>query len=261
MNDRERQLLGVCLSDQLFCAMYGALDYMHRHHHEPQPVEAWLAALAAMREISDAPRSDLMADMALGQGQSVSVLGIMLYMLMTQDMSHAAEPSDLKDVLCKKLSEQTLWPEFYEQVRLSEGKEEQKSRFVKEKDYSRQSLISVTDGRTDTELAKELVTTTLSLNDSDYCRKLELVLSRISDQHDGIYAKEVEMLRGASDEAAGEQTEVLKGMAGDLKANNSKHGGTIVQGDLVMEKNVEYEVGHVAAGGTGISVGKDNEKR
>lgn len=47
----------------------------------------------------------------------------------------------------------------------------------------------------------------------------------------------------------------------DIRKLANKHGDTIVQGDLVMEKNVEYEVGHVAAGGTGISVEKDNEKR
>ena len=219
MSKQESELLNLCMQDQLFCSMYGALCYMHQHHGLPVPTTVWVESLAAMHEICSAVRPDMMADIRLADADTC-MLGTILFMLTTQDMKHSAEQSDLKDVVCEKLNGCELWPVFYEQMRLSEDKEERRGRYVGETDFSARMVPGIDASQTDAVLVTEFVNTTLAMNDGDYSRKMAYVLRRIDDQHGGIYHNEIMRLEGKADDSGGKTNNLLEKIAGQYENMN-----------------------------------------
>ena len=139
MNKKERTLMNLCLKDQLFCSMLGGLEYMHEKYALPSPYETWLHAMGLTQEIHTSPRPDLAAEQILRE-ENVCVLASLLYIEMTQDLEHAQTPTELKDVICRKLEKCELWPELFREIGKSEQREELQGHHITETDYTQKEL-------------------------------------------------------------------------------------------------------------------------
>ena len=233
MNKQDTFLFDLCLQDQLFCTMYNALNMMHKKYNSPSPTTVWMESSITVRAILESPRPDMKAMMLL-EDADMSVVAVVLYMLFVDNMDNAHVHKDVKDIICSKLNQSEHWKELYEQVRCSEEQEEQNGRYVTTTDFESRMIPREDEILSGIDVVKEVVAKAIATNDYRFGRSLAHLLRRIDDQHNGVYHNEILRLELFVDEAA--KKDLLH-----------------IEGDYVINKQVDNEVNGVSPGAIGIS--------
>ncbi len=239
MSKEERMLMNLCLQDQLFCSMYGGLEYMHEKYALPSPYEIWLQSMFLTQEIHASPRPDLAAEQILREA-NVCVLASLLYIEMTQDMEHALAATELKDTLCRKLEKCKHWPELYREIEKSEEKEENCGRYVTETDYLQKELPPYGMSNDGSIRVEEIVETAIKMGDPQFEHGVAYLLRRIGDQHGGSFREHILRLERHADESFGKTAEQLGEIAQQQRESKEvleKAANRNSIGQVVLEQN------------------------
>ena len=57
MSNLESKMFEIFLSDQLFCSLYSALNFMEEKYQAPSPINIWMDSLQIMQEIGNISRA------------------------------------------------------------------------------------------------------------------------------------------------------------------------------------------------------------
>lgn len=205
MNNKDIDLLNLCLEDSLFAALYEALCNLESKWQTSSPEDMWIKALMARHELSKSKRPDLLLRQLfvdMEQHETVIVEALLMWMLFNED--RCMEKSTLKDALAKMLMAYgDDWNTVYAEFRESESHNEQMGFNVCQTDYSNNAVPSEMHSRElsqDSSLAHEMVSRALETNNPQLCRALYYILSHIDYQKGHIYEDEVRRLAAKTDE-------------------------------------------------------------
>ena len=205
MNNKDINLLNLCLEDSLFAALYEALCNLESNWQTPSPADMWIKALSVRYDLSKSNRPDLLLRqlfVGMEQHEAVIVKAILMWMLFNEDRS--MDKSSLKDALAKMLmTHGEEWNTVYSEFRGSESRNEQMGFNVCQTDYSSNSAPSEMNNQVrsqDSSLAHELVSYAVETNNPQLCVALYYILSRIDYQKGHIYEDEVRRLAAKTDE-------------------------------------------------------------
>lgn len=239
MNKKERTLMNLCLKDQLFCSMLGGLEYMHEKYALPSPYETWLHAMGLTQEIHTSPRPDLAAEQILRE-ENVCVLASLLYIEMTQDLEHAQTPTELKDVICRKLEKCELWPELFREIGKSEQREELQGHHITETDYTQKELPTYGTSCDDSIPAEKIVEITIEMGDPQLEHEVAYLMRRIDDQHEGALQEHILRLERHASEFRGKtvkQLDVIARQQRESKEMLEKAANRKAINQVVLEQN------------------------
>lgn len=192
MNNKNIDLLNLCLKDSLFAALYEALCNLEAKWQTPSPADMWVEALSARHELSKSNRPDLLLRQLFAdteQHEAVIVEALLIWILFNEDRSTKESP--LKDALAKILQGHGEdWDTVYSEFRESESRNEQAGFNVCQTDYRDNAVSTELYNRKqaqDAGLAQEMVSYALERKDLQSCRDLYYVLSRIDYQKGHVY--------------------------------------------------------------------------
>lgn len=213
MNNKDINLLNLCLEDSLFAALYEALCRLENRWQTPSPEDMWIKALSARHDLSKSKRPDLLLWQLfteLNQHEAVIVEAILMWVLFNED--RCTEKSSLKDALAEMLmAHGEEWETVSSEFRESENHNEQKGYNVSQTDYSQNAVpteMHMRERSQDSSLAHEMVSQALETNNQQLCLALYYILSRV-DYHKGhIYEDEVRRLAAKTDEMEKHTTQV-----------------------------------------------------
>lgn len=205
MNNKNLDLLNLCLEDSLFAALYEALCNLEDKWHTSSPEDMWVKALSARHYLSKSNRPDLLLRqlfVGMGQHEAVIVKAILMWMLFNED--RCKDESPLKDALAKMLEAHgDDWNTVYAEFQESESRNEQTGFNVCQTDYSNNAIPTETHNQErprDSILAHEMVSYALESYDLERCDALYKILSHIDYQKGHIYEDEVRRLFDKIDE-------------------------------------------------------------
>ena len=205
MNNRDVVLLGICLEDSLFAALYGGLSGLADKWQMSSPVDMWVKALELRRGLAGSTRPDLLLPALLaGENTHEAVVLEALVMYMLFNENRGSDKSPLRDVLARMLGAHgEAWKVVYEEFRRSEGENEQCGYRVCPADYANSAVLARVGAHESTQdggLAHEMVSCALETHDPQLCHALFLILSRVDYQKGHIYEEEVRRLTAQTNE-------------------------------------------------------------
>lgn len=213
MNNKNIDILNLCLEDSLFAALYEALRNLESKWQTSSPEDMWVKALSARHDLSKSNRPDLLLRQLfvnMEQHEAIIVKAILMWMLFNED--RCMEESPLKDALAKMLAAHDEdWITVYAEFRESESRNEQMGFNVCQTDYSNNAVSSEMHNlelSQDSSLAHEMVSRALETNNPQLCRALYYILSHIDYQKGHIYEDEVRRLAAKTDEMEKHTTQV-----------------------------------------------------
>lgn len=249
MINPDNQLLNLCFEDSLFAALYPALLHLHQKWESSAPVALWLKALDTKESLHGSRRPDLLlatlfVDMPLPDALLTQAL--LLWMLMVED---GDKPSPVKDNLCRRLAaHDEEWRTIYEWFSKSEADNESMGYQIEPHLIARQPTSGFAEQphRSNSDL-HDFIVTAISTASTEVCRNITLVLSRLNIDKGHVYEEEEKMLLDKMSE--------WNRMEHKRKPviNNFGKDSCHVQGDLVGNKDVQYEVNGVGVGGVGVA--------
>ncbi len=235
MNSRDIAILNLCLEDSLFAALYDALCCLERKWQTPKPVDMWIKALSARRDLSKSTRPDLLvrqlfADMS--RYEAVVVEALLMWMLINE--SRSVEKSSLNDALALMLlNHGEAWETVRAEFRESEGRNERFGYIVCPTDYSSNAIPAEMCGQGDGSLVHDLVSEALKTSNPELCHVLFLLLARVNNSQNG-HAYDNELSRLAAETDKIEQA----GHAPRSLVNNFQKGSCNFELGSTMNGNV-----------------------
>lgn len=249
----ENRLLILCLEDSLFAALYQALKHLTQEWQTASPVTLWANALEAKDQLANSRRPDLLLPNLFAQIPLLDGLisqSLLLWMLFAEEPS--LEPSPLRNALCTELQKhKERWRTIYEYFRESEADNETKGYQIEPHYFAslQQDMVSEEPQRAINDL-HDFILEAIRSESIDDCRAIYMVLSRFDRAKRHIYDEEEKLLSDKMDEWARRQHEAKR------VENYFEKDSCTVQGDLVGNKEVQYELSHIGRGGIGVNIGK-----
>lgn len=171
MSNLESKMFEIFLSDQLFCSLYSALNFMEEKYQAPSPINIWMDSLQIMQEIGNISRADLIIGRMFAEKSQIEALceeAVVFYMHMAAGREESQKPTALKDALARLLiAHGELWKTLYMEIRKSEQDEESKGYYITPCDYGskvnqivslvKEELDSIKENNLDLEQAKKVV--------------------------------------------------------------------------------------------------------
>ena len=74
MSNLESKMFEIFLSDQLFCSLYSALNFMEEKYQAPSPINIWMDSLQIMQEIGNISRADLIIGRMFAEKSQIEAL-------------------------------------------------------------------------------------------------------------------------------------------------------------------------------------------
>lgn len=250
-----RNVLNVCLCDQLFCVVYQALQEAETESGL-SPEEVWCEALGVMQRIVRLPRPEIAfrqeksyllarydtfacadgSHTVRGQEparQTVcTVFTTLLFMLAAASGQISSNPyRKLCIGIARDLDGNPLYKSLYARIRASEKEEEQEGRYVDVQDYATHDAPAGTQKETHTLEVDELVETVCGMHSAACYEQVIQVLSRYNDSHGHRFQQSVDKLRNRLDtlrRAASEprMTEQVVVQKGGMNISRSHFEGT-----------------------------------
>lgn len=204
IDNKQIDLLNLCLEDSLFAALYEALSRLQQIWQTPSPVDMWVMALSARRNLDKSRRPDLLAGQLFGDAdphEAVVVEALVMWMLVNEDRNKKASP--LKTALAVMLRKHgETWETVREEFRESEKRNEQAGYYVSQADYSDNDMAAAMcahESPQDDSLVHDLVSTALQTANTEFCNTLYLLLSRIDCQKGHVYESDLKRLAAETD--------------------------------------------------------------
>lgn len=232
-------LLGLCLEDSLFAALYEGLCNLESKWQTSSPVDMWVRALSARHKLSQSKRPDLLLRQLfvnLKPNEAVVVEAILMCILINEDRSTA--PSPLKDALARMLlAHIDTWRIVHDEFRESENQNEQKEYKVCQVDYSNMTIPTKAceqEPQQDKKLAHKFVSYALKSSNPKFCRDIHYILSRIDYEDGHIYEDELRRLVDQIDEMEKANHEPRK-IVNNFHKDSCHFGqGSSMNGDVLL---------------------------